>query len=212
MTAKLSYELLSAAFITQRRLKIYKHSLDNEGCDLIIEDDTDLARKFQLKSYSGNEKKWKIHCNILRPGMANGPDYGIENVICPNTPGAVVLQRVFAQTQTSVGIQYFYTDINIISYIAISNDPAYRQKRPTAQNILLQLNNNIRHIMVSRAVFVPLKDASSILKIAGFHNNYEFPFDCHRLNKLYRGRESTTNAPAEIRFHLTSIKKHLARL
>jgi hypothetical protein len=208
-TSTLITELKLSAILKMRRLKIYKQEIDIEGCDLIIEDDSDIARKYQLKSiiFDGQRKSFEIHSNILLPDFNRCGDYGFDNVICPKTMGGVIKILIIPKDDgTTINLKYEYTDFNVISYYA------HYEKRKAAVNLLKRLEMKTQRVYVNRDLFIPLANASSILKIAGFFNECEFDNYCNRYNKLYRGREQSTNREKEMKHLLSNMNNFLSEL
>lgn len=206
-TSTLITELKLSAILKMRRLKIYKQDIDIEGCDLIIEDDNDIARKYQLKSiiFDGKRKSFQIHSNILLPDFNRCSDYGFDNVICPKTMGGVI-KIVVTPSGKTIELKYEYTDFNVISYFA------HYKQRKAAIDLLKRLEVKSQRVYVNRDLFIPLANASSILKIAGFFNECEFDNYCNRYNKLYRGREQSTNREKEMKHLLSTMNNFVSQL
>lgn len=208
-TSTLIAEFKLHALLKMRRIKIYKHDIDVDGCDLIIEDDSDIARKFQLKSIivNGQRRSFQIHSNILLPDLNRCADYGFDDVIGPKTMGGVIKLIIIPKTdENTIELKYEYTDFNVISFFA------HHKKRKAAIGLLKRLELKNQRVYVSRDLFVPLSSAGSILKIAGFFNECEFDNYCNRYNKLFRGRERSSNREMEMKHLLSCMNNYINQL
>lgn len=184
LNLKLFYDLKLEALKVKRHLKIYKPEIDIEGYDIIIEDDTDLARKIQLKSRMSTKCSWEIHRTLLLPAMHNAVDYGFIANHCPTNPGALILFDVLKSADLSKDeIIYYYTDINIISLIALGylDKTKYQEN---ARKTLIELKSNSKRVKISINLMVKLKNPKSIIKLCGFLNNYDFSNNTWQINQL----------------------------
>lgn len=184
LNLKLFYDLKLEALKVKRNLKIYKPEIDIDGYDIIIEDDTDLARKIQLKSRMSKTYSWKIHRTLLLPSMHNAVDYGFIANHCPTNPGALILFDVLQSADLSKDeITYYYTDINIISLISLGYLGKTKDKEK-ALNTLNELKSTSKRINLSINLMVKLKNPQSIIKLCGFLNNYDFSNNTWQINQL----------------------------
>ncbi|MBT1699644.1 hypothetical protein KK083_22345 [Fulvivirgaceae bacterium PWU4] len=208
-TSYIINEIKLFAIIKQRRIKIYEQEIDIEGCDLIIEDDTDLARKFQLKSVieGGKRKSFEIHSSILLPDIFRCSDYGFDNVICPRTMGGVIMLVIHPnEKEKKVSLTYRYTDFNVISYLA-----NYKKQIP-AIGLIKKLMSQDRKVDLPSSLFIPLSSAGSLLRIAGFFNECEFDYWCNQFNKLHYGRQQSRDREGEIQNLLGKMSTYIEGL
>jgi len=186
---KLFYDLQLAAAYDQEALKIYQPAVDNQGCDIVIEDNLDFSRKIQLKSkVESKTKEWKIHRSILLPGMLQADDFGFDATICPTNPGAFIIidvSRPKKENSDELSISYWYTDFNIISLIA---DGIFKSKESTKKeaiktiNLLMTTKN--KQIVIKKSLMVKVQKPSSLLDLCGFLNRYGFYFNVWKLNQV----------------------------
>lgn len=184
LNCKLFYDLHEAAAKRMNYLKIYRPQIDIEGFDIIVEDNNDFARKIQLKSRISNTNVWNIHRTILLPGKYNSSDFGFDETLCPTNPGSLILIDVSKTTGTDE-ITYFYTDINIISLIALGYIKTnYRTQKRALQfiNGLKDLKN--KTITLPKSLTLKLKDADSIIILSGLLGNYDFVNSAWKLNQI----------------------------
>jgi hypothetical protein len=208
-TTTLITQLKFYALLKMRRIKIYKQELDIEGCDLIIEDDNDIARKFQLKSIivNGKRKSFEIHRNILLPDFDRSDIYGFDNIVCPKTMGGVIKLIIIPKlNEKNIELKYEYTDFNIISFFADYH------KRKAAINLLERLKSKDKTVYLNKDLFIPLANADSLIKIAGFFNEGEFDNYCERYYKLKRGIEQSVKRLNELNSLLDSMKNYIEQL
>jgi hypothetical protein len=191
---KLFYDLKLASARKKRYLKIYKPEVDIEGCDIIIEDNTDFARKIQLKSrVVSKTTHWDIHRSLLLPGMHQALDYGFEAVICPTTPGAFILIDM-SESIGDIKITYSYTDINIITLMAFGYIKRTSNSQVEALNVLKKLKLYNKKIAIKENLLIQLKSPDSIIMLAGFLNNYDFVNNVWKLNQIrYRFADYCSN-------------------
>ena len=206
-TSTLISELKLSALTQMRRIKIYKQEIDIEGCDLIVEDDTDFTRKFQIKSIiqAGQRKSFEIHSNILLPDFDRCTDYGFDNVFGPKTMGGVIKQNINV-SNTIIQIKYEYTDFNVISFLAFNN------KKVAAKKLLESLLAKDKRVKVSRDLFIPLANIKSLFKVAGFFQQNDFDNYCNRYYKLSLGLESSNNRKKEMETILNSMNSIVEQL
>lgn len=176
---KLFYDLKLAALQKGSYLKIYPPTVDIQGYDVFIEDGTDYSRKFQLKSKMGEKtSKWSIHQNMILPGLAQMGDYGFSATLCPNSAtGLIVILTKENKEGKAIDTSYLFTDINIISLIAFGYIKRTKPTIKQAGRIYDVLHNPRKwkqKIEITPSLMVKIKDATSLLKVAGFLNDYTF--------------------------------------
>lgn len=182
------FDLKLASANMNRSLKIYEQEVDNEGCDLIIEDGTDFSRKIQLKStFHTRTNSWNIHKSILLPAFSQMEDYGFDTVLCPNFPGGVILiegcLNEFKNCPFPVQLRYSYTDINILGLISLGAIKRNKNAELEARRVVGILKNQFgeRTIKVKKSLFIQLKNAESLIKVMGFNQELDFVNNSRKL-------------------------------
>jgi hypothetical protein len=199
----LYHDLKLAASKFNENLKIYEPEVDNEGCDIIIEDGRDFSRKIQLKSiYHSKTRQWKIHKSILLPALSQMSDYGLDTIFCPTTPGGVILidaseKLIEKKKSTHEGefpqnnYSYLYTDINIIYLIYFGVISSNESSKVNAKNIILKIQDQFYYdkLTIPRNLFVEVKGSIGLIKLLGVCGNYDFINYSHKFirNSMNRG-------------------------
>lgn len=184
LNCKLFYDLHEAASKRKNYLKIYKPQIDIEGFDIIVEDNNDFARKIQLKTRLSNTNSWKIHRTLLLPGKYNSKDFGFDETLCPTNPGALILIDV-SKTKGTDNITYYYTDINIISLIALGYINTNYKIQNRALKFIYDLKDlNHKKISLPKSLTLKLKNADSIIILSGFFCDYDFVNSAWKLNQI----------------------------
>ncbi|MUI54393.1 hypothetical protein [Aliivibrio fischeri] len=172
---KLSFDLKLAAAKNDYYLKSYYSTVDHDGFDLILDDD-DVIKKLQVKtvSTSTTTSSWGIHKDIFRLTQDL-----VELLGYTATPdsvglfGGVILQE-FDASNNSLTIDYYYTDMLIITMYA--------------NNLLKSSTNNIdgiaqKHlsnvftgsrkdkVYIPKSLFIRSNSPESLLSMIGLHGN-----------------------------------------
>ncbi|TAF75597.1 MAG: hypothetical protein EAZ53_05715 [Bacteroidetes bacterium] len=190
----------------QSNLKIYEPEVDNEGCDIIIEDSRDFIRKIQLKSiYNSKTSVWYIHKNILLPAFNQMSDFGLDTILCPTYPGAVVL--IDAKEKTKItrdnesshksvfpqnDYNYLYTDINIIFLIYLGIIKGNSSSKRNAEKVISLIREQFYFdkIKVSKNLFIKVNGTASLIKLLGFCGQYDF---LNHSNRFIRNNVNPSN-------------------
>lgn len=185
---KLFYDLKMAAANEHKNIKIYKPEIDNQGCDVVFEDDLDLSRKMQIKTkVISKTKKWDIHRTILLPGMHQAEDYGFH-LLCPTTPGGFILIDVTENLKPNneeLQTTYFYRDINVISLIALGHLPTPKKSKAEALNLIeLLKDNKNKKVVIKQCMLIKVSNAFSLIKMSGLLQEYDFSYNAWKLNQL----------------------------
>jgi hypothetical protein len=169
---KLLFDIKLAAARHDYHLLTYFCDVDHDGFDIIF-DDHYTVRKVQLKTVETNAttQSWPIHRSILRPirenwerlgffhkGMAYLTDCGVE--------GGVILME-FDANKPECPVSYFYTDIYIITAIALGKLNRIGTTVSTANGLRDDLPNGklAEKIGVAKGLFVPAATASNLLAL-----------------------------------------------
>lgn len=200
------HDIKLAAAQFQTNLKIYEPEVDNEGCDIIIEDTRDYSRKIQLKSiYNSKTTVWYIHKNILLPAFSHMSDFGLDTIFCPTYPGAVVLISAKEKTTDSANVltshmsvfpqndyEYLYTDIYVIYLIYLDIIKSNSSAKANAERVISLIREQFYFdkIKVPKNLFIKINGTVSLIKILGFCGQYEFS---HRSHKFIRNSVNPSN-------------------
>lgn len=171
---KLISDLKIEAAARKRYFKIYKPEIDFEGCDFIIEDDTDLSRKIQIKTRIGIKKGWNIRKSILLPGSFNQDDYNLTATFCPTYPGAFILVDVF-EKNNELRFQYNYIDANIIYLKAYGFIKVNKQSQQKSQGLLRLMDDpRVDSLMITNGQMIKLKTLKSLIFFLGIFQELDF--------------------------------------
>jgi hypothetical protein len=211
---KLIYELKKAAALHNYHLKTYLTAVDIEGYDLII-DDSALLRKVQLKTkLDSKTRSWLVHKSIMLPGF-NFEDYGFHSTICPATPGCIFLLQIKFQDE-ELFVEYYYTDINIISLMALGFLFTTKESKEKAKQILKGMKNEIvckGKVRLNKGMFLKVKNPESLLNIAGFQvrNNKHVTYNMWQTIKNYnrpdQGIDTLKKRVIQMTGHLSTIER-----
>lgn len=192
---KLCYDLKMAGVFYKSHLKVYEQEVDNEGCDIILEDGTDFSRKIQLKStFETTTGTWKIHKSILKPAFNQMEDYQFDSILCPSTPGGVILIEAILDSTSkidkdlnSISFAYSYTDINIISLISLGIIDRKVRSIEHAKAVLNKLRtlDGENFVTIRRGLFVKVNNSFSLINVMGFCQQVDFIFN---VNKYIRNQ------------------------
>lgn len=187
---RLCYDLKMAGAFYKCHLKVYEQEVDNEGCDIIMEDETDFSRKIQLKStFETKTSEWKIHKSILKPAFSQMADYQFDSILCPTTPGGVILIDAILDSKSkidkdlnSISFAYSYTDINIISLISLGIIDRKEKTKAYANSILnkLRILNGEKSVIIKRGLFIKVNSSSSLIDVLGFCGQSDFVFNANK--------------------------------
>lgn len=167
---RLLFDIKLAAAKYEYHLLTYYSDVDHDGFDIIF-DDRHTVRKVQLKTVAStaSTKSWDIHRSILRPERSNwerlgffhrGPahetDCGVE--------GGVILMRYDAN-KPDLPVTYHYTDIYVITAIALQHVPRHHTVYTAAANLRSELPNGglTDKIGVSEGLFIQVTTPSNLL-------------------------------------------------
>lgn len=173
------HDIKLSGCLFNEHLKIYEQEVDNEGCDIIIEDGKEFYRKIQLKSiYESTTNSWYIHKSMLRPAFSQMEDYGFDTIFCPLFPGGVVLieAKTKNEKKDSLIYDYYYSDINIITLISLGIIKRQKATQDLSNKILRSLRvneKNIKDVKLRKSLFVKAQDSLALIKLmglCGYHN------------------------------------------
>ena len=184
------HDIKLAAAQFQDDLKIYEPEVDNEGCDIIIEDTTDFSRKIQLKSiYYSKTSSWHIHKSILLPSFYQMNDFGIDTTLGPTYPGAVVLISAKEKQNESTNLltshesifpqndyEYLFTDINVIYLILFDVIKSNSSAKANAERVITLMRDQFHFdkIKLTKNLFIKVNGTASLIKLMGFCRQFNF--------------------------------------
>jgi hypothetical protein len=179
---RLLYDLKLAAAERDYHLLSYVTDVDHDGFDVIL-DDRDNFRKIQLKStVNKGTNSWGIHKGLLRPSFRTLEALGFEPAPLWGTEGAVILIDVIDETLNQGQanekklhrFEYSFTDIYYISLIATGVVAAPAPTVEAAKRVRKEIweGKATDKTDVPRGLFLPAKDPSALLALAGFHSVY----------------------------------------
>lgn len=171
---RLSYDLQLASAIAGYYLKTYISDVDDNGYDVIL--DTEMrTRKLQVKSFLNTSKtsSWKISKGLIKPDMNEQrtvPFWG--NIHPPGIGGGIILQKVFL-SEKDIELEYFYTDIHIITLMSLGIIGSKRQEK-LARGLIGKLLDGDYHdkISVTKLLFVQPKSTEHLLSLMDLHSRY----------------------------------------
>lgn len=175
---RLLYDLKLAAFVRGYHLLTYYTDVDHDGFDVIL-DDRDYLRKIQLKTVAKGAvtQTWEIHRSIIRPIAPNfealGFDFDLEK---PNwgVEGGVVLIE-YEPKGEALDVRYFFTDIYVITAIALELLPHRHGATVAAANTLrADLFNGPSNskIGVAKGLFIEAAAPQHLLALIGLHSEH----------------------------------------
>lgn len=169
---RLLFDVKLAAAHHGYHLLTYYSDVDHDGFDIIF-DDHHTVRKVQLKTVSSTKttSSWEIHRSILRPerqnwerlgfyhpGVMHETDVGVE--------GGVILVE-FDATDAQLPVAYYFTDIYVITAIALGHLDRLTTSIEAANNLRTDLPNGrlTDKIGVAKGLFVRAEGPSNLLSL-----------------------------------------------
>ena len=172
----LNYRLLFDAKLAAAKhgynLLTYYCDVDHDGFDIIF-DDRYTVRKVQLKTVGKGTPtgSWMIHRSVLRPTRHNWEDFGFLYTDTADSTdfgveGGVVLMEYDAATP-DFPVTYFYTDIFIITAIALGHLHTHASTTQAAKDLRTGLPTGklTEKISVAKGLFVEANSASNLLAL-----------------------------------------------
>jgi hypothetical protein len=171
---KLYFDLTLAAAKNGYPLQVFIPEVDRFGFDVIL-DDGDVERRFQLKSFatSVGTASWDIYKRLLRPSYRNAAGLRFER--SPEgvgLEGGVILIEI-DDSSDECPVTYYYTDIFIVTALALGLITSERGKRDEqALTLLRRLCEGSGHDRASVPIrlFLKIRSPSALLAIGGFHS------------------------------------------
>lgn len=175
---RLLFDMKLAAASHGYHLLTYHSSVDHDGFDIIF-DDHHTVRKVQIKTVSHDvtTQSWQIHRSILRPNRNNWDHLGLyhtgaaDDTDC-GVEGGVILME-FDPTHPDLPVTYFYTDIYVISAIALGHLQRSKKTITAAENLRTQLPNRklTDKISVVKKLFIKAAAPSNLLALLSLHSS-----------------------------------------
>ncbi|WP_440145311.1 hypothetical protein ACS016_09900 [Aeromonas veronii] len=171
---RMSYDLQLAAATSGYYLKVYNSDVDDNGYDVIIDSEM-VTKKLQIKSLltTSKTRSWKINKGLIKPDVDEVTlliDW--TNIHPPGIGGGVILQEV-QLNELDINIQYYYSDIWIITLYSKGIIGDLRQQK-VARKLISQLIDGNHHdkINITKSLFLKVKSPSCLLSLMCIHSNY----------------------------------------
>lgn len=198
---RLFYDLKLAAAETGYHLLSYSSDVDHDGFDIVI-DDRVILRKYQLKTVVRcTEKKpktgelkftyassnWKIHKHLLRPSRDHWEYFGFDLPSIPSdekdrlcgVEGGVILMAWEVDSDGELNVEYWYTDLYLITAIELKILPRDDRSVNAANRIRSELPKGAPNqtMSVSKGMFVRADTPERLLELANMktqdHANWQ---------------------------------------
>lgn len=174
LTSRLIHDLTVAAAARQYDLLVYTPTVDCDGFDLII-DDRDNLLPLQLKSMmsDGKVQDWAIHRHLLLPKIHEIEWFGFEpSAVGEGRGGGVLLIKIQAN-DSSVDVQYQYTDIKILTAMWLGLIKLKKPSRKRLERLRMELSETPGgKVNVPRSAFVKAKSPEHLLALMGMHSRH----------------------------------------
>lgn len=175
---RLLYDLKLAAFVRGYHLLAYYTDVDHDGFDVIL-DDRDSLRKIQLKTVAktAGTQTWDIHRSIIRPIAPNFEPLGFNfDLSNPNwgVEGGVVLIE-YEPKGEAINVRYYFTDIFVITAIALELLPHRHRATIIAANALrgdLFNGSSNSKIGVAKGLFIEAATPQHLLALIDLHSEH----------------------------------------
>lgn len=171
---RLLYDMKLAAADRGYHLLTYYSDVDHDGFDIIF-DDRDTLKKVQLKTVrrGAATNSWDIHKHLLRPTLRNWEVFGYDFVASPGVEGGVVLMEYEVGAQ-STAVDYYYTDLYVITMSALEFRNVHYATRDAAQGIYTAVGQGGSNetVAVSRGCFVRAASPQHLLALIGLHSEH----------------------------------------
>ena len=174
------FDLQMAAARRGYALAVFEPEVDREGFDVIL-DDADQARRFQLKTIlsDAGTNSWDVRKRLLRPSMQRGDQLNLPYHV-RGMGGGLILQVIEYTSQTTP-ITYRYSDFDLLHSVERGYIQASGQLGARATQFFTTLLEGVgsETISVPKHLTFSVRDAASLLAVAGFHNPVGpyLPFD-----------------------------------
>lgn len=175
LNQKLIYELKEASALREIHLKIFRSDVDIDGFDIIFDNNETWTLKCQIKSkFESTTENFDIHKIMLKPHLYNFDDMGFyEPIGCPPDNRAVIQIDATIENNKIIS-KYYYLDIYILRAIELGIFKLTSQSKKKSIELLKELRFGKKKpnekIKVLQSLFIPVKDAQSLLAIMGFHS------------------------------------------
>jgi hypothetical protein len=185
---RLFYDLKKAAAKREYHLKIFRTTVDFEGFDIVVDDNSKIGR-YQIKTRLNSKvSSWQIHMGMLLPNKRNAELIRFDNGLCSHNDNGVILMDIKSNEQSGEDfkINYYYTDYYIIKSISAELIKRYKTTIKLANKIIEQLvlakrmNSKIK---INKSLFIQVKNPNSLLELCGFDcsENIQVQFLCMKL-------------------------------
>ncbi|MFO0357339.1 MAG: hypothetical protein ACK50A_10305 [Sphingobacteriaceae bacterium] len=198
LNQKLFFELKEASARQKVHLKIHLSDVDIDGFDIIIDNNDDLLGKYQLKSRLDAETAYSdIHSIMLRPNSYLFDSFEFfEPIGCAFDHRGVILIDADVISNKII-CEYSYLDIYILRALELGIFKINNQSKRKAEEHLRLLrfngvNSNVK-VETLDSLFIPVKDADSLLEIMGFNSIYNtnIPNNILEISKIVSGTSHT---------------------
>jgi hypothetical protein len=171
---KLCFDLKLAAAHRHMPLQIFTPEVDRGGFDIIV-DDSDIQRRFQLKSFtkSSGTSSWKIHKRLLRPEFQYAEALGFEFSPEGVGLGGGLIVISIDETDDACPVTYHYTDVFILTAFAEGLITGLsKTQRENVTKVLQELHRGSgrERVSVPLSLCLKVRSPSSLLAIAGYHS------------------------------------------
>jgi hypothetical protein len=212
ITARLVHDLTVAAAARGYDLLVYLPTVDSDGFDIIL-DDHDLLVPVQLKAMiaGGRTQYWEIQRTLIRPKPAEADLYGFEpSPSGVGRGGGVILTKASTKDGVEIDVEYFYTDISILSAIWLDLVPiSSAQTKHRLRRLRAELATDVKgKVRIPRTAFLHAPSPDRLLALAGLHSQSDQPWRLQLMKLLGKpnlGKESAV--PEDVLRH--NIRNYL---
>lgn len=166
--------------------------------------------------------KWNVYRKMLLPEDRQQQFYGFDTVMCPNVPNCVFLLKT-SITNDDLEIEYYYLDHDILALMTLGLLQTTRDSNSIAKGIVNELKKGPYiggSTWLPKGLFVKLKDAESLLTIAGcfsriqdyVHNSareicriYYYPNSEHHTSTQDSRLSAMKGSLSALRWQLTNV-------
>ncbi len=191
---RMSYDLQLAAANGGYYLKTYISDVDDNGYDVIIDSEM-VTKKLQVKSLLNTSKttSWKISKGLIKPDHYEQrlvSDW--TNIHPPGIGGGVLLQEV-TLNERNLDVEYYYTDIWIIT-LFLQGVVGNSRQQSVARKFISSLHSGNYHdkINITKSLFLKLKAPDHLLSLMCMHSSYQTSSIRYFLQYRYSGKLAPT--------------------
>ncbi|MGR6838087.1 hypothetical protein ACU5DF_02850 [Aliivibrio wodanis] len=171
---RLTFDLQLAAAIDGSYLMAYEVDVDHNGYDLIL--DTEMvSKKLQVKSKNSEAttKSWFVSKGLLRPTEHEINDVSFWGGMDGTGISGGVILKIFTVRDTVLDIEYFYTDLRILT-LKNSGVIGNKTTQASAAKVLMKIIEGHYHDKVELRLqhFVKVKEPEFLLPLMGLGSRY----------------------------------------